>query len=116
MFEEIAFTQEWRVFKVLCPEKLMNILKNAYKFEANRNKLTDMFDCLGFQELSFYFFTEFSKAVFDERQSIRVVKNEEIKYSADELVQMFIDNIDSLSLKDLFVKKADYMCTSDGYV
>lgn len=56
MFEDIANEQEWRVFKILCPKQLMDIIKRASKTGENRRSIVAMFDCLGFMDLSFYFF------------------------------------------------------------
>lgn len=117
MFEDIANEQEWRVFKILCPKQLMDIIKRASKTGENRRSIVAMFDCLGFMDLSFYFFTEFHFK-FGMGECIKLVKgntkSEKRKYTENELIQMFIDNIESDGIKDLFVKKADYMCTARG--
>lgn len=119
MQKSVRLMQEQKVFEALCPKEILRIVRN-YNIPYNHYiKVVNMFQALGFEELSLAFLISHYQNECDRTKSMRKVSSDiflaevykvnPIEYDEKELLTLFINNIESDSLKDLFVKKADYI-------
>lgn len=103
--------QEWAVFSALCPPELMAIIKDPDMVPVTYEAVARMFEMLGFQEL---------EMEFANNKKLRLPPGEDINPIIDlmdyqniflyirPLLHLFVENIQSDSLRDLFEKKLDY--------
>lgn len=94
-----ALRQEWMVFGTLAPQELLDLITSKDLSREMRNAIEDMFLYLGFFELSQY---------WNHKKGRNDLFQTDISSKTRELLRLFMDNIKSESLYDLFDKQVGY--------
>lgn len=94
-----ALRQEWMVFGTLAPQELLDLITSKDLSHEMRNAIEDMFLYLGFFELSQY---------WNHKKGRNDLFQTDISSKTRDLLRLFMDNIKSESLYDLFDKQVGY--------
>lgn len=118
MCENNKVEQEWAVFKAICPKPLLDIIETVDISYSDYIKIVNMYHLLGFDELSKDFLVSRFEDLQEDTEKVckagmnpakaKYYKVEYEEYEEKEYIQLFLENIISPSLKDLFQKKVDY--------
>jgi len=96
----IGMHQEWEIFKTLCPKEFMCMIEKENKSHDEHMTLVIALENLGFSNMSDdIYIMEYAPKYEDDNVS------EEVFNKSAEYVKMFIDNIRSNGLKDIFAVK-----------
>lgn len=98
-----ALQQEWTVFRALAPQELLDLILAPNLDHEMRNTLETMLIELGFFELSLEYCqwkgsNKVIQSVLDGRE-----------YDTRHLLRLFMDNIHSEGLHNLFDQRVDYL-------
>ena len=94
-----ALRQEWTVFCALAPQELLDLIISKDLSVDMRSTIETIFIQLGFFELSLY---------WCHKKGANKLFQPHKDYDTRELLHLFMDNIKSESLYDLFDKQVGY--------
>ena len=103
-----SLKQDWDVFRTLCPREIIDILESPKLTFYYYFNITRAMTALGFSDLSLYVTTEkynvMSSNTKDFKEILDSLDNENLpkEYNGEYFVNMFIDNIQNMYLKQYF--------------
>ena len=103
MFES-AWSEEWQLFKMWCPWKIIDMIDDTYVEYENYIKIIRMMNSLGFKALAEDFLQR--RFLYRRNETEELVCKDKIeeKYDEETFVKIFIDKIKSESIKRMFLK------------